>query len=172
MTRAPESAARSARGGCAARRPGRQVGAGAEVLGRDLVGGRETITDIAHDRQEQAPSAVSGSPRWIDGVAGVIRTVLEVAGHTRFKGLPEIGRRSLPLPGWLVAFISEHTEQYGYGEADRRFGNEVGAAHRRTNFRARVWRPSLVRAGLLGAVTREGDRWVGSWTDDEPRSGP
>ena len=92
----------------------------------------------------------------------VIRTVVEVAGHTRFKGYPKsaAGRRSVPLPGWLVETLCEHVEQYRYGEADLLFGNEVGAAHRRTNFRARVWRPSLVRAGLLGAVTREGDRWV------------
>ena len=75
----------------------------------------------------------------------------------------------MPLPGWLVEILCEHTEQYGYGEADLLFGNEVGAAHRRTNFRARVWRPSLVRAGLLGAVTRDGDRWVASWTNEGGR---
>lgn len=101
----------------------------------------------------------------------VIRTVVEVAGHTRFKGYPKsaAGRRSVPLPGWLVEILRAHTEQFGYGEADLVFGNEVGAAHRRTNFRSRVWRPSLVRAGLLGAVTRDGDRWVASWTGDDGR---
>lgn len=69
----------------------------------------------------------------------VIRTVVEVAGHTRFKGYPKSapGRRSLPLPGWLVEVIRVHTEQYGYGEADLMFGNEVGAARRRTDSRAR-----------------------------------
>ena len=101
----------------------------------------------------------------------VIRTVVEVAGHTSFKGYPKsaAGRRSVPLPAWLVEILREHAEQFGYGEADLLFGNEVGAAHRRTNFRSRVWRPSLVRAGQLGAVIRDGDRWVASWTGDDGR---
>ena len=37
---------------------------------------------------------------------------------------------------------------------------------RRTLFRARVWRPALVRAGLLGAVAQvEPGVWRGTWTD-------
>ena len=70
------------------------------------------------------------------------------------------------MPGWLVDILRDHTEQYGYGEADMLFANRVGGAHRRTLFRARQWRPSLVRAGLLGTVTRDGEQWVGAWTDE------
>jgi integrase len=44
--------------------------------------------------------------------------------------------------------------------------NEVGGPLRRTLFRTRIWRPSLVRAGLLGAVVRLGRRdWEAQWTD-------
>ena len=59
-----------------------------------------------------------------------------------------------------------HTEQYGHGEADLLFANRVGGAHRRTLFRTRQWRPSLVRAGLLAAVAsylearRHGGQWL------------
>ena len=100
----------------------------------------------------------------------VIRTVVEVAGHTRFKGYPKSapGRRSLPLPGWLVEVIRVHTEQYGYGEADLMFGNEVGAARRRTDSRARVCVPRST--GPACSVPSRGKMidWVASWTGEGP----
>jgi integrase len=43
--------------------------------------------------------------------------------------------------------------------------NTAGGALRRTLFRSRVWRPSLVRAGLLGAVRPRDDQWEARWTD-------
>ena len=39
------------------------------------------------------------------------------------------------------------------------FINEAGTPLRRTLFRAGIWRPSLVRAGLLGKVALEGDKF-------------
>jgi Phage integrase family len=46
------------------------------------------------------------------------------------------------------------------------FTSRTGAAVRRTTFRAKVWRPSLVRAGLLGRVERLGaDRFRAVWPD-------
>jgi hypothetical protein len=71
--------------------------------------------------------------------------VVEVAGHTQFKGYPKLtaGRRTIPLPGWLVEILRTRVERYGYEEADLLFANGVGGAHRRTLFRARQWRPSL-----------------------------
>jgi hypothetical protein len=40
------------------------------------------------------------------------------------------------------------------------FGTRTGTALRRSNFRRQVWRPTLVRAGLLGGVTERGpDLW-------------
>jgi Phage integrase family len=46
------------------------------------------------------------------------------------------------------------------------FPNKVGGALRRTLFRSRIWRPSLVRAGLLGSVTvAEGGGYLAALTD-------
>jgi hypothetical protein len=85
--------------------------------------------------------------------------VIEVAGHTSFKPYPKstAGRRTVPLPGWLVTILRAHLDRYPLGEADLIFANEVGGALRRTLFRSRIWRPSLVRAGLLGTVVPDGD---------------
>jgi integrase len=90
----------------------------------------------------------------------VIRTVIEIAGHTSFKPYPKSspGRRTVPIPAWLVAILRLHLDQYPLGEGGLIFANQAGGAQRRTLFRARVWRPALVRAGLLGSVTNDGDK--------------
>lgn len=97
----------------------------------------------------------------------VIRTVIEVSGHTSFKPFPKstAGRRTVPMPAWLIAELRAHLAAYPHGEADLIFANAVGGAHRRTLFRSRIWRPTLVRAGLLGRVDRDGDRFRAEWTD-------
>lgn len=97
----------------------------------------------------------------------VLRTVVEVDGHTSFKPYPKsaAGRRTIPLPGWLVDELRRHTSAVPAGAAGLVFPNEVGAALRRSLFRSRVWRPALVRAGLLGAVSLEGDKFAAEWTD-------
>lgn len=97
----------------------------------------------------------------------VIRTVVEVAGTTSFKPFPKsrAGRRTVPLPSWLLPIIREHLERWPTEPNAPVFANEVGAPLRRTLFRSRIWRPSLVRAGLLGGVTPVGDRYRARWTD-------
>ncbi len=97
----------------------------------------------------------------------VIRTVIEVSGHTSFKPFPKTtaGRRTVPLPAWLVALFREHMETYPRGEVGLVFANQVGGAYRRTLFRTRVWRPALVRAGLLGLVEPDGDKFRTEWVD-------
>lgn len=97
----------------------------------------------------------------------VIRTVIEVGGHTSFKPFPKsrAGRRTVPLPAWLVEIIREHLRQWPALAGEPIFANEVGAPLRRTLFRSRIWRPSLVRAGLLGAVVAAGDKFEAHWTD-------
>lgn len=97
----------------------------------------------------------------------VVRTVTEVSGHTAFKPFPKTtaGRRTVPLPAWLVALLREHVETYPRGEAGLIFANRVGGAYLRTLFRSRVWRPALVRAGMLGAVEQDGEKYRGTWTD-------
>ena len=102
----------------------------------------------------------------------VIRTVIEVAGHASFKPFPKsaAGRRTVPIPTWLLALLREHLARYPLGEADLIFANEVGGALRRTLFRSRVWRPTLVRAGLLGSVTPAEERgYLAEWTDQTGR---
>jgi integrase len=103
----------------------------------------------------------------------VVRTVIEVSGRTAFKPFPKTGagRRSVPLPAWLVALLREHVETYPRGEAGLIFANRVGGAYLRTLFRSRVWRPALVRAGLLGTVEPEGPKYRGTWTDAAGVSG-
>jgi integrase len=101
------------------------------------------------------------------GSLWVIRTIVEVSGNTSFKPFPKsaAGRRQVPLPSWLVAIIREHLDHWPTEENAPIFANEVGAPLRRTLFRARIWRPSLVRAGMLGKVEGDGP-FTGIWTDE------
>lgn len=105
------------------------------------------------------------------GLLRVTRTVVEVSGHTSFKAFPKssAGVRSVPLPPWLVDIIREHLRRWPTSPNAPVFANEVGGPLRRTLFRSRIWRPSLVRAGLLGSVTADGDKWVAEWTDADGR---
>jgi integrase len=98
----------------------------------------------------------------------VVRTVIKVGGQTSFKPFPKsaAGRRTVPLPPWLVEIIREHCESCPQGESGLVFPNAVGKPLRRTLFRSRVWRPALVRAGMLGTVTVVDENTVrASWVD-------
>ncbi|HEY3691360.1 MAG TPA: tyrosine-type recombinase/integrase [Pseudonocardiaceae bacterium] len=101
----------------------------------------------------------------------VIRTVVEVAGHTSFKPFPKsaAGRRTVPVPPWLVAIIREHLERWPTDDHAPVFSNEVGSALLRSSFRSRVWRPALVKAGLLGAVVPLDEAFEAQWTDVDGR---
>ena len=48
----------------------------------------------------------------------VIRTVIEVSGHTSFKPYPKstAGRRMIPLPSWLVSILRDHMATFELGE--------------------------------------------------------
>ena len=98
----------------------------------------------------------------------VVRTVVEVSGRTSFKSFPKsaAGRRTVPLPPWLVASIREHRDRWPSATDAPVFANEVGGPLRRTLFRSRIWRPSLVRAGHLGTLDAhpDGGHRAG-WTD-------
>ena len=102
------------------------------------------------------------------GVVRVIRTVTEVAGHTEFKPFPKsrAGRRTVPIPAWLVGELRDYLRQYPQGPQGLIFTNEVGGPLRRTLFRSRVWRPALVRAGLLGEVGEVGEKFEAVWMND------
>jgi hypothetical protein len=43
------------------------------------------------------------------------------------------------------------------------FSTRNGTPLRRSNFRRQVWRPALVRVGLLGQVAAVGDAWRATW---------
>jgi integrase len=99
----------------------------------------------------------------------VIRTVVEVGGNTTFKPFPKsrAGRRTVPLPSWLLPIIREHLDRWPGPASAPVFANEALAPLRRTVFRSRIWRPSLVRAGLLGAVVADGEAFDAHWTDGQ-----
>jgi integrase len=143
---------------------------------------RSTLLPAAPDRYRAIIATAAGTGlRWGE-VAGlrrdaldlertqlrVIRTVVEVSGHTSFKPYPKssAGRRTVPLPSWLVPIIREHLERYPVPAEAPIYANAVGKPLRRTLFRTRVWRPTLVRAGMLGTLTVIDDATVrAGWTD-------
>ncbi len=94
------------------------------------------------------------------GSLSVVRTVVEVAGKRTFKPFPKstAGRRTVPLPRWVVSEIRDHMHRWPEDPDSPIFANELGGPLGRTIFRSRVWRPSLVRAGLLGSVVELGPK--------------
>jgi integrase len=157
----------------------RRLDTDGQVIARDVF--RTRLLPVVPERHRGVVAIAAGAGlRWGEaaGVCAdaldldraqvrVIRTVIEVAGHTSFKPFPKsaAGQRTVPLPAWLVAILHEHLSHYGLGAGDLVFSNAAGGALRRTLFRSRVWRPALVRAGQLGTLTRAGNEWVASWTD-------
>ncbi|MEU4715293.1 site-specific integrase [Micromonospora purpureochromogenes] len=96
------------------------------------------------------------------------RVGIEVAGHVTFKPYPKTraGRRAVPLPPFVVKLLRAHRQLVPPGPAGEVFTNEAGGPLRRTVFRAWIWRPALVRAGLLGKVVQVGPRvWRATWRD-------
>lgn len=97
----------------------------------------------------------------------VERVAVEVGGHVTCKPYPKslAGLRDVPVPPMVMQLLLQHRELYGTGPRGEVFTNETGTAPRRTLFRARIWRPSLVRAGLLGQVSSAPDdkTWCATW---------
>lgn len=98
----------------------------------------------------------------------VVRVAVEVSGHVTDKPYPKsrAGRRIVPIPGFVVELLTEHQRRYPPGVAGLVFTSRSGAAVRRTTFRAKVWRPSLIRAGLLGKIVEVGPhKFIARWQD-------
>ncbi len=105
----------------------------------------------------------------------VSQVAVETSGAVVIKPYPKTraGVRTVPLPGFLVSALRARlalTVPNGYEPRPTAlvFGTGNGTPLRRSNFRRQVWRPTLVRAGLLGKVTElSPDRWQAVWPDDE-----
>lgn len=96
-------------------------------------------------------------------------------GQVTTKPYPKsrAGHRTVPIPPLVQQMLKQHRDLYGHGPHGEVFVNEAGTPLRRGLFRARVWRPSLVRAGLLGSVVENGNEYQATWPTrkDEPGSG-
>lgn len=133
-----------------------------QVISRDEL--RSKLLPAAPDRYRAIIATAAGAGlRWgeaaglrvdaldLDGrELRVIRTVVEVGGHTSFKPYPKsgAGRRTVPLPAWLVPIIREHLDRFPTPADAPVYANAVGKPLRRTLFRSRVWKPALERSGL------------------------
>ncbi len=105
------------------------------------------------------------------GTVQVLRVAVEVFGHVSIKPYPKsrAGRRSVPLPPLVVQLLTEHRSrgEVPTGATDFVFVNAAGGRLGRGHFRSRVWRPSLVCAGLLGEVVDQGPGEVkASWPEE------
>jgi integrase len=99
----------------------------------------------------------------------VRRVVIEVNGKVMSKPYPksQAGRRSVPLPGFAARLLRDHMRNYSPTRTGEVFTNAAGGPLRRSTWRRRVWRPSLVRAGMLGKVVQEGPkRYRATWHDE------
>lgn len=111
----------------------------------------------------------------VDVVGGTVRVAQvaeETAGATALRPYPKTraGRRTVPMAPFLVAELRARLGRHDR-EPDGRalvFGTRTGTPLRRSNFRRQVWRPALVRAGLMGEVSERGPgRWRAAWRDAE-----
>jgi integrase len=79
-------------------------------------GRTRTLPSDHHHRSGSRPAVGEAAGLCLDAIdlpnrrLRVIRTVIEVSGHTAFKPYPKsaAGRRTIPLPSWLMEIISHH----------------------------------------------------------------
>ena len=90
----------------------------------------------------------------VGGTVSVIRVAEEVSGHVRLKPYPKsrAGRRTVPLPPFVVDLLKVHARDFTTGVDGLVFVAKTGEALKRGTFRARVWKPSLDRAGLPASL--------------------
>lgn len=103
----------------------------------------------------------------------VIRTVVEVSGRSTIKPYPKsaAGRRIVPIPTWVLDILRPHLDNHPAGHEGLRFTTRSGSPLLRGMFRTRVWRPSLVRAGLLGSIrVLDSGQWLGEWETSDGQS--
>ncbi|SCF37055.1 Site-specific recombinase XerD [Micromonospora matsumotoense] len=138
-------------------RPVVAAAAGAGLRWGECLGLRWADIDLPDDDDQAATLTVR-------------RVVIEVNGHPADKPYPKTAqsRRVVPVPPFLRAELGRHRALTNPGAAGRVFTNQAGDPMLRSNFRRQVWRPSLVRAGLLGSVAEDGPhRFRATWHDSE-----
>jgi integrase len=162
--------------------PSRSVtGAGMQVLSRDQFA--RLLQQVPPRHRALVALAAGTGLRWgeLMGLRGdaidfdqatirVVRTLTEVAGHVEVKACPKsrAGRRTVPVPTFAMAELRRHVKEYGTSADGVIFANTSGGPVLRGLFRNRVWRPALVRAGLLGDIVQLGpDSWRGMWEDKD-----
>ncbi len=94
-------------------------------------------------------------PRLDGAELHIVETLVEVSGKITPKPFPKskAGRRTVPIPADLVTMLRDRKAAGGtVGRADLVFTNTAGGPVGRTSFRSRIWRPTLVKAGMLGTV--------------------
>jgi len=70
----------------------------------------------------------------------------------------------VPIPDFALVELTRHLAAYPSGPDGYLFTNSAGGPFRRGQFRTRVWRPALVRAGLLGDVAPlDGGTFLATW---------
>jgi integrase len=97
----------------------------------------------------------------------VVQVAVESVGSVTIKPCPKTraGVRSVPLPGFLVDALRDRQRSATDVLVS---ATRTGTPLRRSNFRRQVWRPALVRAGLLGQVDELGPhKWRATWADKE-----
>lgn len=101
----------------------------------------------------------------------VTQVAVETGGGVTIRLYPKsrAGIRTIPLPDFLLTELKTHRE-LTVGDAKPEpgwlvFPTRNGTAQRRSNFRRQVWRPVLVRAGLLGSVEAAAAGWRATWLD-------
>ena len=99
----------------------------------------------------------------------VVQVVEESGGVRTIRPYPKsrAGLRTVPVPGFLLAELRRlYEENDRPGAAELLFTGRTGRPPLRATFRRQVWRPALVRAGLLGQVVPlTGGRFEARWAD-------
>lgn len=98
--------------------------------------------------------AVLGRRRPGGGAVRVVRVAEEISSHVTLKPYPKsrAGRRAVPLPRFTVEALTRHCRDFGNDREDLVFTASTGEPLKRGTFRARVWKPSLQRAGLSATL--------------------
>jgi integrase len=106
-----------------------------------------------------------------DGWLRVSQVAVETAETVAMKPYPKsrAGRRVVPVPKAALQALRELNGRLGQPDGRQLvFVDREGGPLRRSNFRRRVWLPSLVRAGLLGGFEHTAaGKWQAAWCDRE-----